>query len=92
MTLMLDLTPDVDAAIREAARRKGRSPEQEASDALRSLFAPDPPVNVIAWEAMLDSFAEGDAEDQHETLTILERAIDEDRPGQRRIFGEGYNP
>jgi hypothetical protein len=92
MTLMLDLTPDVDAAIREAARRKGRSPEQEASDALRSVFAPGPPINIVAWEAMLDSFTEGDAEDQRETLTILERAVDEDRPGQRRIFGEGFNP
>lgn len=46
--------------------------------------------------ALLRSWAKEDdpevIEDQRETLDYLKRAIDEDRPGQRRVFGEGYNP
>ena len=42
--------------------------------------------------ALLDSFDEGDVEEQRETLEYLKVGIDRDRPGQRSIFGEGINP
>lgn len=42
--------------------------------------------------AVLDSFMEQDEAEHKETLRVLRKALDEDRPGQRRVFGEGYNP
>ena len=35
---------------------------------------------------------EQDEEEHRETLRVLRKALDEDRPGQRRVFGEGTNP
>ena len=42
--------------------------------------------------AALDSFMEQDEKEHRETLRVLRVALDEDRPGQRRVFGEGANP
>lgn len=45
-----------------------------------------------AWKDFFDTLEDGDPEEQRETLAMLEKALDEDRPGQRRVFGPGYNP
>ena len=42
--------------------------------------------------ALLDSFEEGDAEQQRRDLEALQEGLEEARPGQRRLFGEGVNP
>lgn len=42
--------------------------------------------------AALDSFMGQDEDEHRETLRVLRRSLDEDRPGQRRVFGEGRNP
>ena len=39
--------------------------------------------------ALLNSFEEGDAEQQRQDLAALQNGIEEARPGQRRVFGEG---
>ena len=38
--------------------------------------------------AALDSFMEQEEEEHRETLLVLRRALAEDRPGQRQVFGE----
>lgn len=42
--------------------------------------------------ALLDSFEEGDADQQRQDLKALQEGLEEARPGQRRLFGEGVNP
>jgi len=78
---------------------KGDAIEGLIANALREFHSglrPAPrikrPYNQAALIAALDSFDEGDAEEQRETLAYLKMAIDRDRPGQRSIFGEGINP
>lgn len=39
--------------------------------------------------AALDSFMEQDEDEHKETLRVLRQSLNEDRPGQRRVFGEG---
>lgn len=41
--------------------------------------------------AALDAFMEQDEDEHRETLRVLRQSLDEDRPGQRRVFGEGRN-
>jgi hypothetical protein len=50
------------------------------------------PFDQTAFLAALSSFEAGDAAEQHETLQTLMTNLDRNRPGQRRIFGEGVNP
>ncbi len=38
--------------------------------------------------AALDSFMEQDEDEHRETLRVLRQSLDEDRPGQRRVFGK----
>lgn len=42
--------------------------------------------------AALDSFMEQDEEEHRDTLRVLRQALDEDRTGQRRVFGIGDKP
>lgn len=42
--------------------------------------------------AALDSFMEQDEEEHRDTLRVLRQALDEDRTGQRRVFGIGDTP
>lgn len=98
MSLTLDLPPEVEAALAEAARQQGTTPEHLAADRLGDLYTPSekPSVTItpeiIAWEAMFDSFDQGNTEEQKKTIEFLKTALDRDRPGQRSIFGEGTNP
>jgi len=41
---------------------------------------------------MIDSFREGDPEEQRACFEQLKKDLDEDRPGQRSVFGTGFNP
>jgi hypothetical protein len=54
MTLTLDLTQEVAEAIAEAAVRQGRSREELAFDALKSLFLPQEDIAALAAD-----FADG---------------------------------
>lgn len=88
MTIVLDLAPEQEARLRAEAALRGMTPAAY----LKGLANLDTPSSEIAdWEAMLDSFEEGEAEDHRETLTLLQKSVDEDRPGQRRIFGTCAN-
>ena len=42
--------------------------------------------------ARLRSFSDGDPEQQKQDLAALQAGLEEARPGQRRLFGEGFNP
>lgn len=42
--------------------------------------------------ALLEELMQGDEDEQRETMAFLRKALDEDRPGQRSIFGKGVNP
>lgn len=43
------------------------------------------------WEATLDALEGEDSDEQRETLTLLQKALDEDRPGQRRVFASSVD-
>lgn len=60
--------------------------EEVALEKPRSVGVDDPLI------AALDSFLEQDEREHRETLGFLRTVVDEDRPGQRRIFGQGTNP
>ncbi len=100
MTITIDLPPDVADKLTRKAARQGRDAagyvrqlaEREAET--EEAAAPtlwDPPT-LAAWDALLDSFTEGEAQDHCETVAVLAQALNDDRPGQRRVFGEGTNP
>ena len=42
--------------------------------------------------AALDSFMEQEEDEHRDTLRVLRQALEEDRPGQRRVFGEEGSP
>ena len=39
--------------------------------------------------AALDSFMEQEEYEHRETMRVLRRSLTEDRPGQRKVFGDG---
>ncbi len=89
MTITLELAPDQEEHLAAQASREGLTPVAYLK---RLAGLEKSPAAPTAWEALLDSFEEGDEEDQRETLALLQRALEEDRPGQRRVFGSGFNP
>ena len=89
MTIVLDLAPEQEERLRDEASAQGMTPAGYLTG-LAGLGSETP--DVAAWEAMLYAFEEGDDADHRETLALLKRVVDEDRPGQRRVFGSGYNP
>ena len=42
--------------------------------------------------ALLDSFEQGEPEQQRQEFAALQAGVEEARPGQRRVFGDGFNP
>ncbi len=104
MTVMLELKPDLEAAARTFADAEGLAVEDYLygmlEDNLKARRNAEIRQRNIARNqaaiALLQSWsAEADPEaiqDQRETLAYLKTAIDEDRPGQRSVFGKGYNP
>lgn len=90
MDVTIDLPPDV----AERLARKAGGGGRDLAGYVRHLAVRDAGVSeaLDEWDALLDSFSEGEAEDHRETVEALARGLNEDRPGQRRVFGEGYNP
>ena len=52
----------------------------------------DPAAAREFLRALSETDAYGAEEEQQETFDWLQKAVDEDRPGQRSIFGKGVNP
>lgn len=100
MTVTLDLPPHDEESLRQRATQEGL----EIGDYLLSVVRRDADEarrrslteRNQAAIALLDKFANtdeyGTAEEQRETLEHLRDALDANRPGQRSIFGEGFNP
>lgn len=91
MAIVIQLEPEKEARIRARAAAYG----QEVGDYLVSV-AERQDYDPTAAIALLDAFAHSDdygtEQEQRETLEYLERVVDLDRPGQRSIFGVGFNP
>lgn len=79
---------DVAGYVRHLAMRDAARMPRPASDG----DAPARPYNAAGLVAALNAFDEDDEQEQRETLAFLRTALDRDRPGQRRVFGEGVNP
>ncbi len=92
MTITIDLPADVAARLAGKAAREGR----DMAGLMQQLAAREAGVEqaqaLADWDALLDSFDEGDPQDHKDTVAALAHALNEDRPGQRRVFGEGTNP
>lgn len=94
MTITIDVPPDTAVRLSEEAGRQGKDVPGVVRGLVEQRFAGRPvrSYDPAAFMALLDSFDEGDPDEQRETLEYLKAAIDRDRPGQRSIFGEGINP
>lgn len=91
MTITIDVSPEVARKLSAEADRLG----EDVPDIVRGLVERQlaaSPVRPYDPAAALDSFDEGDEQEQRETLDTLIEALDRDRPGQRSIFGQGVNP
>lgn len=85
MTLTLELPPDVQAALNEAARRQGRTPEQAALETLRHAYVAEPttppasanPASIDPTLALFAQWAAEDATDDPEELARRNREGDE---------------
>lgn len=76
----------------EALARLTEQAVTQATPTPRPEHRPRRPYDPVAFIALLDSFDEGDPDEQKKTLEHLKVALDRNRPGQRSIFGEGVNP
>ena len=85
MTLTLKLAPDLEQRLAEAAQRSGMPPDAYTLGLLRQHL---PPLDRRAEAvALLQSWIDnGDAAEQSETGEYLVRALDEDRPSDRKLF------
>jgi predicted DNA-binding protein len=90
-SITFDVAPEVEARLRNKAERAG----QDLPEYVRHVMEADA-ENMKDWQkatlAALDSFMQQDEEVHRDTLECLRVALDRDRPGQRSIFGTGYNP
>lgn len=104
MSITIDVAPEVEQRIHREAAQQGQDAPTLVRDILEERFgatAPQPtggkpdffsPEAIAAWKAMIDSFSEGDPEEQRASFEQLKRDLDEDRSGQRSVFGTGFNP
>lgn len=94
-TLTIDLPSDVAEKLARRAVQQGQDTawllRQLAEREAQRTALWDAPA-MAEWNALLDSFSEGDEEDHRDTVAILAQALNDDRPGQRRVFGTGTNP
>ena len=94
VTITIDVPPDMAARLSTEADRQGKDVPEVVRGLMEQRLV-GRPVRVydpVAFAALVDSFDEGDPEEQRRTLEYLKVAINRDRPGQRSIFGEGANP
>ena len=92
-------TVDLPTEVAERLARKAARQGQDVSGLLRQPDAREAEATPIwdaatlaKWDALLDSFREGEEDDHRDTVSALAQALNEDRPGQRRVFGVGTNP
>ena len=85
MTLTLNLAPDLEHRLAEAARRSGKPADAYTLDLLRQHLSPaDRRAEAVALlQTWIDS---GNAAEQTETGEYLVRTLDEDRPSNRKLF------
>lgn len=100
MTVTLNLPPHDEETLRARARQEGMEISdyiltlaRRAAEAARrqSLAERNQAANTLL-DKFLNTDEYGTAEEQRETLEHLRVALDANRPGQRSIFGEGFNP
>lgn len=86
MNVTIDLPPEV----ADRLARKATGDGQDLVGYVQRLAVRDadvPDTQALAeWDALIDSFAEGDPEDHRETVETLTRALNEDSPHRP------YNP
>ncbi len=106
MTVKLDLTPEQESEVARQAQENGLAPDDYLRGLLQQTILPPrapgtapaarPQPDRKAMLALLDDLAHtdkyGTADEQRDGLDYLKSVIDADRPGQRRIFGQGDNP
>jgi hypothetical protein len=97
MTLILELPPAAEEGLAVEALRRGTTPAQVATETLGRIFSTGedsrtPQKSNAALVALLDSFEESDTEAQQREYAELIRLLEEDRTGQRRLFGTGFHP
>lgn len=106
MSIILDVAPEVEQRVEQEAAAHGQDAatflrrfveERFAAPApTRGLPPPKPDFfseeSIAAWQSLVDSLDEGEADEQRATLTLLQTVVDKDRPGQRRVFRPGFNP
>jgi hypothetical protein len=85
MTLTLNLTPELEQRLTQAAERQGIAPDAYTLQLLDKHLPPkDRRAELVA---LLQSWIEdGDAEEQKETGEYLVRVLDEDRLSDRKLF------
>lgn len=98
MTVTLELTPEVEDRLRLDAQEQGTDiqdylqkylaalPRMTGADYGRLFSRPPTREEQEALSALLQSFDEGDAAEQRETLEYLKKALDEDRLSDRKLF------
>jgi hypothetical protein len=84
MTLKIDLTPELEQRLAREADRRG-IPAETVTLELLNLHLPekDRQPRLVS---LLQSWIEGDAEEQRETGEYLIQALDEDRLSERKLF------
>ena len=85
MSLTLTLPVDLEERLKQEAKRQGVPPAEYALRILNThLTPPNGPTGAVA---LLQSWIdEGDPEEQKQTGDYLVRALDEDRPSNRKLF------
>jgi hypothetical protein len=92
MTITIELTPDAAERLARKAAREGQDVAGYVQRIAAREAGPWEPAALAAWDRLLDSFDAGEADDHRDTVETLARALNADRPGQRRVFGTGTNP
>jgi hypothetical protein len=84
MTLTLDLSSDLERRLIDEADRLGIPPDQFVVQVLQQHLPTSDRREQFA--ALLQSWLEEDQEEQKDTFEYLVRALDDDRPSQRKLF------
>ncbi len=85
MTLNLDLPPELEKSLSEAAQQQGLSVESLALKHLKSFFQ-DGQKRIEAAEVLQSWIDDADTTEQQATGAFLLQALDQDRPSESRLF------
>lgn len=84
MTITLNLSTELEKRLKELAEQQGQSIEQSALQVLEQQVLTSRNQQAIA---LLKSWVDDpDEQEQQETGAYLIRALDEDRPSERKLF------